>query len=315
MDKLKSGVREAGAQADAMWKEGSARAGAGSSNFMQGFSLPGESQKAAKIMRTFLADPTNPITALHSIPKAVLQRAKGLAVFTILKAGFVFSGKAGSGLVIARLPDGSWSAPSCIATAGVGWGLQIGADITEVVIILNTDQAVKAFSRGGNVTLGGGISVSAGPIGTGGQIAASLANPAPMYSYSRSKGLFAGLALDGTILVERKDANRDFYGSSVSATDILTGRVPPPEIASEMYDIIEAAEGLDETGLPAEAYVPGQIGGTGAPATTGGATGLGVGTAPAAAFPGSGQPIGAAPASTPGSSNKMVFDSGSSHKA
>lgn len=95
-------------------------------------------------------------------------------------------------------------------------------DITEVVIILNTDQAVKAFSRGGNVTLGGGISVSAGPIGTGGQIAASLANPAPMYSYSRSKGLFAGLALDGTILVERKDANRDFYGSSVSATDILT---------------------------------------------------------------------------------------------
>lgn len=64
--------------------------------------------------------------------------------------------------------------------------------------------------------------MSAGPIGTGGQIAASLANPAPMYSYSRSKGLFAGLALDGTILVERKDANRDFYGTSVSATDILS---------------------------------------------------------------------------------------------
>lgn len=80
--------------------------------------------------------------------------------------------------------------------------------------------------------------------------------------------------------------------------------------------IPSAAEGLDETGLPAEAYVPGQAGGAGgAPATTGGATGLGVGTAPAAAFPGSGQPVGAAPASTPGSSNKMVFDSGSSHKA
>jgi lipid-binding SYLF domain-containing protein len=56
-----------------------------------------------------------------------VQLTKGLAVFTILKAGFVFSGKAGTGLVIARLPDGSWSAPSCIATAGVGWGLQIGA--------------------------------------------------------------------------------------------------------------------------------------------------------------------------------------------
>lgn len=105
----------------------------------------------------------------------------GLAVFTILKAGFVFSGKAGSGIVVARLPDGSWSAPSCIATAGLGWGLQIGAgesnspltpvpplsgqiagkqdtdeiDLTEVVIVLNSDDAVKAFSRGGNVTVGG----------------------------------------------------------------------------------------------------------------------------------------------------------------
>ncbi|KAK1925682.1 hypothetical protein DB88DRAFT_206347 [Papiliotrema laurentii] len=223
---------------------------------MQSFSLPGESEKAAKILAHFLADPSQPHSALNSIPKAVLQRARGLAVFTILKAGFVFSGKAGSGIVIARLPDGSWSAPSCIATAGVGWGLQIGADLTEVVIVLNSDEAVKAFSRGGNVTVGGGISAAAGPIGTGGNIAASLANPAPMFSYSRSKGLFAGLTLDGTILVERKDANREFYGSAISSTDILTGRVPAPEIASAMYDIIEAAEGLDETGLPAEGYVP-----------------------------------------------------------
>lgn len=88
----------------------------------------------------------------------------------------MFSGKAGSGLVIARLPDGSWSAPSCIATAGVGWGLQIGAggseasrssvsisslpDLTEVVIVLNSDDAVKAFSRGGNVTVGGELEPS-----------------------------------------------------------------------------------------------------------------------------------------------------------
>ena len=109
----------------------------------------------------------------HPAQHADLARQPGLAVFTIVKAGFVFSGKAGSGLVIARLPDGSWSAPSCIATAGVGWGLQIGAgaqspyiehgymgsprlaDLTEVVIVLNSDEAVKAFSRGGNVTVGG----------------------------------------------------------------------------------------------------------------------------------------------------------------
>lgn len=156
------------------------------------------------------ADPERPQSALNAIPKAVLQRARGiytiyiilyllllesfnlgLAVFQVLKAGFVFSGKAGSGLVIARLPDGSWSAPSCIATGGLGWGLQIGADITDFVIVLNSEDAVRAFSLGGNVTIGGGISATAGPIGTGGSVQASLAHPAPMFSYSKSKGTYS----------------------------------------------------------------------------------------------------------------------------
>jgi hypothetical protein len=69
-------------------------------------------------------------------------------------------------------------------------------------------------------------------------------------------GLFAGVSLEGTVLIERKDANREFYGSPVPARDILGGRVPPPEVASRLYEIIEAAEGLDESGLPQEAYVP-----------------------------------------------------------
>jgi hypothetical protein len=73
-------------------------------------------------------------------------------------------------------------------------------------------------------------------------------------------GLFAGLSLEGTVLIERKDANRDFYGSPVPARDILGGRVPPPEVASRLYEIIEAAEGLDETGVPQEAYVPSATG-------------------------------------------------------
>jgi SH3 domain-containing YSC84-like protein 1 len=69
-------------------------------------------------------------------------------------------------------------------------------------------------------------------------------------------GLFAGVSLEGTALIERKDANREFYGSPVPARDILGGRVPPPEVASRLYEIIEAAEGLDESGLPEQAYVP-----------------------------------------------------------
>ncbi|KAG2743191.1 DUF500-domain-containing protein [Suillus brevipes Sb2] len=260
LDKFRRGAQKAGIQATALVKEGSSRMASGSRDFVQGFTLPGEAEKAAKILESFLANPNHPESALNSVPTAVLQRARGLAVFQVLKAGFMFSGKAGSGLVIARLPDGSWSAPSCIATGGLGWGLQIGADITDFVIVLNSEDAVKAFSIGGNVTIGGNISAAAGPIGTGGSVQATLAHPAPMFSYSKSKGLFAGLSLEGTVLIERKDANRDFYGSPVPARDILGGRVPPPEVASRLYEIIEAAEGLDETGVPQSAYVPSATG-------------------------------------------------------
>lgn len=260
LDKFRRGAQKAGIQATALVKEGSSRMASGSRDFVQGFTLPGEAEKAAKILESFLANPNHPESALNSVPTAVLQRARGLAVFQVLKAGFMFSGKAGSGLVIARLPDGSWSAPSCIATGGLGWGLQIGADITDFVIVLNSEDAVKAFSIGGNVTIGGNISAAAGPIGTGGSVQATLAHPAPMFSYSKSKGLFAGLSLEGTVLIERKDANRDFYGSPVPARDILGGRVPPPEVASRLYEIIEAAEGLDETGVPQAAYVPSATG-------------------------------------------------------
>lgn len=76
-----------------------------------------------------MADPEHPDSALNSIPKAVLQQAKGLAIFSVVKAGFVWSGKAGSGVVTARLSDGSWSAPSCIATGGVGFGLQVSQNL------------------------------------------------------------------------------------------------------------------------------------------------------------------------------------------
>jgi len=256
LNKFRMAAEKAGIQATTFLKESSNKVANESRDFVQGFSLPGEAEKASKILETFLADPSHPESALNSIPKAVLQHARGLAVFQVIKAGFVFSGKAGSGLVIARLPDGSWSAPSCIATGGLGWGLQIGADITDFVIVLNSEDSVRAFSIGGNVTIGGNISAAAGPIGTGGSVQASLAHPAPMFSYSKSKGLFAGLSLEGTVLVERKDANRDFYGSPVPARDILSGRVPPPEVASRLYEVIEAAEGIDESGIPDTSYVP-----------------------------------------------------------
>ena len=144
-------------------------------------------ERAAKTLQSFLANPNDPQSALNSIPKAVLQRAKGLAVFRVLKAGFVWSGSAGSGLVIARLPDGSWSAPALIATGGMGFGFQIGADVSEYVVVLNTDDAVRSFTSAGNLQIGGSISATAGPIGTGAAINTALLAPAPLFTYSQSK--------------------------------------------------------------------------------------------------------------------------------
>ncbi|GAA5912413.1 hypothetical protein JCM8208_005162 [Rhodotorula glutinis] len=253
-----------GAQAAQFGTQVVAEAQAGSNKAMTGFKLENETLKAARILQAFLADPHHPESALNAIPKEVLARAKGLAIFTVLKAGFVWSGKAGSGVVIARLPDGTWSAPSCIATGGVGFGLQIGADLSEFVVVLNSDEALAAFAKGGNVTIGGQLGASAGPIGVGGAVNTALLRPTPMFTYSKSRGLFAGVSLEGTALIERKDANEAFYGQAIPAVDLLSGKVPPPEAASALYECIEAAESVDEAGLPDQAYqVPeGTLGGT-----------------------------------------------------
>ncbi|GAA5852474.1 hypothetical protein JCM9279_003461 [Rhodotorula babjevae] len=263
-----------GAQAAQFGQQVVTEAQAGSTKAMTGFKLENETLKAARILQAFLADPHHPESALNAIPKEVLARAKGLAIFTVLKAGFVWSGKAGSGVVIARLPDGTWSAPSCIATGGVGFGLQIGADLSEFVVVLNSDEALAAFAKGGNVTIGGQLGASAGPIGVGGAVNTALLRPTPMFTYARSRGLFAGVSLEGTALIERKDANEAFYGQAIPAVDLLSGKVPPPEAASALYETIEAAESVDEAGLPDQAFVvpEGTLGGT-APlnATTGSA--------------------------------------------
>jgi lipid-binding SYLF domain-containing protein len=102
----------------------------------------------------------------------------------------------------------------------------VGAQVTEFVFVLNTNQAVRAFSRDGNVTLGVDVSAAAGPVGR--NLQASVTPRAAVYSYSKSKGLFAGVSLEGAIIATQKTANARFYGRPVSATAILSGRVAPP---------------------------------------------------------------------------------------
>ena len=176
------------------------------------------------------------------IPPHVLKNAKGLAIITVLKAGFLFSGRAGSGVIVARLPDGSWSAPSAIVTAGAGVGGQIGAELTDYVCILNSKAAVDSFAQMGSVTLGTNISVAAGPLGRNAEAAgtASLKSASAVFAYSKTKGLFAGVSLEGSAILERREANRKFYGNNCKAAQILAGRVEVPPACDSLMRVLES---------------------------------------------------------------------------
>ena len=174
---------------------------------------------SATIIRNFREMPET------NIPASVLRHSRGLAIMTVFKAGFIFSGKGGEGVVVARTGHG-WSGPSFVGTGGAGWGVQIGVEATDFVFVLNNRAAVRAFSKGGNVTLGADASVAAGPVGRDAH--AGVTPTAAIYTYSRTKGLFAGVSLEGAVIATRKGANERYYGRPVWAGDILSGRVPAP---------------------------------------------------------------------------------------
>lgn len=145
-------------------------------------------------------------------------------------------------MVIARLADGTWSAPSAIATAGAGFGGQIGFELTDFVFILNDAAAVRTFSQVGTLTLGGNVSIAAGPVGRNAEAAgaASSRGVAGIFSYSKTKGLFAGVSLEGSMLVERKDANEKLYSSRVAARQLLGGSIRPPAAAAPLMNILNS---------------------------------------------------------------------------
>lgn len=185
--------------------------------------------QAAAIIERFDAIPE------RGIPPAVMRAAKGVAILTVTKAGFVGSVRGGSGVVVERTAQG-WSGPSAIGTGGLGVGFQIGAEVTEFVFILNTPAAVDAFAKQANITLGGNLSVAAGPIGRSAE--AGIGLQAAIYSYSRSQGLFAGISLEGTGIGTRDDLNAAYYGRSVTAEQILSGKVPPPVGAQRLLTVL-----------------------------------------------------------------------------
>ncbi|KAF2472460.1 DUF500-domain-containing protein [Lindgomyces ingoldianus] len=197
-------------------------------------SMRSECRKTGKILASFV-DPRQAFGPDKIIPPQILANAKGLAILTVFKAGFLGTARFGSGVVVARLADGSWSAPSAIGTIGGGFGGQIGFELTDFVFILNDARAVTTFAQAGSLTLGGNVSIAAGPVGRNAEAAgaASLKGVAGIFSYSKTKGLFAGVSLEGSGIIERRDANEKLYGRRWTARELLSGQVPVPLPAAE----------------------------------------------------------------------------------
>lgn len=207
------------------------------------FAFEGEIKQALETLNNMVyPEMTIHASTEKAIPLKIMMNAVGLVFMTEVKAGFLFSGKGGSGVVIARLPDGTWSGPSLFGHAGIGAGLMVGASKTNSVILLNTPEAVKTFSGKGQVKLGADVEVAAGPVGrhAGGAANVGANGVAPSYAYSHSQGLYAGISIDGTVLIPRDNDNAKVYGRPVTTEDILTGRVeaPPSMILQDLYALL-----------------------------------------------------------------------------
>jgi lipid-binding SYLF domain-containing protein len=162
------------------------------------FYLDTEIQKAANILNNFKSTLDG-----QGVPRKLLSLARGVVFFTIVKVGFVFTGRYGSGLIVAKLPDGKWSAPSAVQITGLGWGLQVGAELTTVMLILATDSAVNAFKSNAQISVGAELGVSVGPLGRSLEtdVTAGREGAAHAFSYAQSKGLFVGASLEVCVCV------------------------------------------------------------------------------------------------------------------
>jgi lipid-binding SYLF domain-containing protein len=166
------------------------------------------------------------------IPQDLLDKSRCIVVVPgMKKAGFIFGAKYGSGFAVCRQRGGSgWSAPAAMRVEGGSVGFQIGASETDVVLLMMNDGGMKHLLAD-KFTIGGDATAAAGPIGRDASAQTDAMMNAEMLSYSRSRGLFAGIALDGATLRPDADANRELYGRAATNREILTGDFKHPAAA------------------------------------------------------------------------------------
>lgn len=172
-------------------------------------------QDATAVINDFVEIPEN------AIPETLLQQAYGIAIVpSVIKAGFVVGGQYGKGVLSVRTASGQWSHPVFIKLAGASLGWQIGASSTDIILVFKSQRSVDRIVDG-QITLGADASIAAGPVGRSASAATNLRLNAEVYSYSRSRGLFAGVALEGGVISIDEDADQRYYGGRSETAAIL----------------------------------------------------------------------------------------------
>ncbi|HVV70694.1 MAG TPA: lipid-binding SYLF domain-containing protein [Verrucomicrobiae bacterium] len=184
---------------------------------------------AAELFSEIMATPDK------GIPQDLLEKAQCIVLVPGLKkGGFILAGKYGKGFVLCRHSAGSgWGAPASIRIEGGSIGFQIGASSTDVVLLVMNERGMKRLLTS-KFTLGGDASVAAGPVGRTASAQTDALLTAEMLSYSRSRGVFAGISLDGATLRQDLDDNEELYGKKIENREILTGNTAPPAAASKL---------------------------------------------------------------------------------
>ena len=190
--------------------------------------------KAAAVLQDLTA------SADKRIPNELLERAEAVAVIPhMIKGAFGIGGRYGKGVVSQRLDSGRWSAPAFIEIGGGSFGAQIGGSATDLVLIFTDRNALDLLMGGKDLKLGVDAGVTAGPIGREAEAGVNTTLSSAIYAYSRSRGLFAGVALDGAVLNMDKDMNRKVYGESADAKDILNGKVAMNSAVRPFVDALD----------------------------------------------------------------------------
>jgi lipid-binding SYLF domain-containing protein len=161
----------------------------------------------------------------QSIPEALLKKAYGIAVIPhVVKGAFGLGGRYGKGLIAQRNAGGGWGTPLFIEIGGGSFGFQLGVEATDLVMVFTNSDGIKPLLRG-KLKIGADASATAGPVGRNAEAGTDILLNSAIYSYSRSKGLFAGVALDGAVLQLDDDANKSVYGKKSVAADLSVRKV------------------------------------------------------------------------------------------